>query len=116
MSQAEEKSNHNIVKSPETIDELVRLACEGASMPFAEIAKFFPPKKNHKPCYGRGFIGRDFKTKLPILCECIARPWGRATGRYLELKFAGEKRLAEDMAAKAKGGNPPTGAAERTPE
>ena len=29
------------------------------------------PKSDCKKCYGRGYIGRDSKTKAPIPCSCI---------------------------------------------
>jgi len=29
------------------------------------------PKTGCKKCYGRGYIGKDFKTQMPIPCNCI---------------------------------------------
>jgi len=33
--------------------------------------KIQDPKKNCKHCFGRGYIGRDAKTKAPVPCNCI---------------------------------------------
>lgn len=35
----------------------------------------FPPNKKCKKCYGRGYVGYDTKTKLPMACfKCYPMP------------------------------------------
>jgi len=36
--------------------------------------KINDPKENCKKCYGRGYIGIDTNTRLPIPCKCIFPP------------------------------------------
>jgi len=32
------------------------------------------PKKNCKKCFGKGYIGKDTETGMPIQCKCSMRP------------------------------------------
>jgi hypothetical protein len=47
------------------------------------------PRKGCKHCYGRGFVGRDSKTKQPIPCSCIYLP--KTPNQLAEEKMKDEK-------------------------
>ena len=51
------------------------------------------PKPNCKHCHGRGYIGRDSKTKAPIPCKCIQPNFNSLESQSVYMKTKKKSRL-----------------------
>lgn len=59
--------------------------------------KIRDPKPSCKHCYGRGWIGKDYKTQMPIPCNCIYPPKTPAEKEAEQPRFPMSRKARRKM-------------------
>lgn len=76
-----DKSNNEIIEKKDLGPlEVIRATAQAAGITIGE------PKKSCNKCYGRGWIGTEAETKMPIPCKCIY-PAKSPTERAAEYEY-----------------------------